>query len=122
MTNETNLQDLPTLTVCNTRSLFPKINNFKQDFIERQVDFSLICEIWESTSNDQHLSKIKRLLELDGLKYISTPRPKRRGGGAAILCNLTKFRVKELPIQVPKDLEVIWALARPKMRGQVLSN
>ena len=37
---------LPVVTVCNMRSLFPKIENFKTDFFERQVDVSLYCEVF----------------------------------------------------------------------------
>ena len=68
---------LPVVTVCNMRSLFPKINNFKIDLIERQVDVSLCCEIWEKAEDKKHRYEIEKMLEIDGLKYFSTPRPKR---------------------------------------------
>ena len=60
---------LPVVTVCNMRSLFPKVQNFKLDFFERQVDVSLCCEVWERAENKLHKSKIEEMLEMDGLKY-----------------------------------------------------
>ena len=63
------------------RSLFPKVRHFKQDFLERDVDLSMLCEVWENSTNKKHRNEIEKLLELDGLKYISTPRLQRGGGG-----------------------------------------
>ena len=51
---------------------------------------------------------------MDGVKYISTPRLQRGGGGAAIVCNTEKFSITKLPVNIPEKLEVIWALAKPK--------
>ena len=42
---------LPVVTVCNMRSFFPKVNNFKNDCFERQVDVSLLCEVWQKTED-----------------------------------------------------------------------
>ena len=106
---------LPTVTVCNMRSFFPKLNNFKTDFFERQLDFSLLCEIWEKAENKNHRAEIEKMLQMDGLKYFSTTRPGgKRGGGAAIVASTEKFHVEKLNIQIPSHLEIVWALARPK--------
>ena len=55
------------------------------------------------------------MLQLSGLKYISTPRPGcKRGGGAAIVVNVEKFSLEKLNIYIPHKLEVVWGLLRPK--------
>ena len=101
--------------MCNMRSLFPKLENFKTDFFERQVDVSLCCEVWKKSENKIHKAKIEEMLEMEGLKYFSTTRPRgKRGGGAAIIVNKDKFKVEKLEIQIPYHLEIVWALAHPK--------
>ena len=106
---------LPVVTVCNLRSLFPKIQNFKNDFFEHQVDVSLCCEVWEKAEDRKHKAELVTMFELQGLKYFSTPRPRgKRGGGAAIICNTDKFHIEKLDIQIPHHLEIVWALAKPK--------
>ena len=60
--------------------------------------------------------KIEKLLEIQGIKYISTPRPSgRRGGGAAVAVRLEKFTVSKLNIPIPKSIEVVWGLLKPKI-------
>ena len=55
------------------------------------------------------------MLELNGLKYISTSRPKTtKGGGAAIVVNLEKYSVEKLDIIIPSNLDVVWGLLKPK--------
>ena len=109
---------LPVVAVSNMRSLFPKVENFKTDMFERQIDASLLCEVWEQAENVQHKADIEKMLEMEGLKYFSTPRPQgKRGGGAAIVVNTEKFQAEKLnrltDIQIPAQLEVVWALVRP---------
>ena len=53
------------------------------------------------------------MLEIDGLKYFSTPRPSG-WGGAGIIVNLKKFTVEKLNIFIPDNLEVVWGLLKPK--------
>ena len=67
--------NLPTVASYNCRSLFPKIESFKTDILERQIDVGFACEIWEKTENKVHRQEIEKMLELSGLKYISAPRP-----------------------------------------------
>ena len=52
---------LPVVSVCNMRSLFPKVSNFKIDFFERSVDFSLCCEVWEKAESKYHMSEIEKM-------------------------------------------------------------
>ena len=83
--------------------------------LERQVDVSLCCEIWEKAENRKHKDSIEQMLELHGLKYFSTPRPRgKRGGGAAIIVNTENFKVDKLEIHIPHHLDIVWALAKPK--------
>ena len=106
---------LPVVSVCNTRSFFPKICNFKTDFLERQIDVGLLCEVWQQAENKNHSHEIEKMLEVEGLKYFSTIRPNgKRGGGAAILVNLDRFSVDKLEMNNTDKLEICWALAKPK--------
>ena len=53
---------------------------------------------------------------MGGISYISTPRPgAKRGGGAGIAFNPSRFTVSKLNIAIPKPLEIVWALMRPKV-------
>ena len=107
--------NLPTIAAYNVRSLFPKVNSFKTDMLERSVDVGFVSEVWEQEENEDHAHKIEELLEIDGLQYISKSRPaSTRGGGVAIVTNLEKFSIKKLDIIIPSNLEVIWGLLKPK--------
>ena len=107
---------LPNIMVTNHRSIFPKFNNLIDELIEFEMHLGIHSEIWENKENVDHKNKIEEALELRGLHYISNPRPKRRGGGAAItLCDLKgKFSLNKLNVHVPPDLEVCWGLLRVK--------
>ena len=41
-------------------------------------------EVWEKKEKKQHQYKLEELFEIDNIMYLSTPRPKQRGGGSAI--------------------------------------
>ena len=99
---------LPTVATYNMRSLFPKIGNLKTDLKERKIDCAFMSEIWEKKENKNHKMQIEKMLELDGLIYMSTPRP-RGWGGAAIIVNQEKFTVEKLNINIPDNLEIVWA-------------
>jgi hypothetical protein len=59
---------------------------------ERMLGLSLLSEIYEVKGKKKHVSEVTKMLELDGLKYISTPRASyKRGGGCAIVAHLPKF-------------------------------
>ena len=69
-------------------------------------------------NNKNHQFEAEKLLELHGLQYLAASRkPKHKGvsyGGAAILVNLEKYSCERISVQVPQNLEVVWALLRPK--------
>ena len=58
------------------------------------------------------------MFEIEGLQYISKPRPPnakgRSYGGAAIVVNNKKFSCEKLNVPVPNNLEVVWGLLKPK--------
>ena len=107
-------QSLPKIMVANHRSIFPKFNHLIDELIECDVQVGIHSEIWEDNENLEHKNKIEEALELHGIVYISNPRPKRRGGGAAITLSDQKnrFTLTKLPIHVPPDLEVCWGLVK----------
>ena len=109
---------LPTIATYNLRSMFPKVRNLTTDILERKIDLSFLVEIWEQVHKPEHQFEIEKLLELHGLKYISTSRkPNSKGvsyGGAAIVVNLKKFSCEKLSVHIPQNLEVVWGLLRPK--------
>ena len=106
---------LPKLSSYNMRSLIPKIENFGRDFQDRMCNLAFLCEIWEKSENKQHQFKIEELLEIRGIKYISTPRPgARRGGGAALAADSVQFNLEKLPISIPHGLEIVWGILTPK--------
>ena len=109
---------LPIVATYNLRSLFPKIENLTTDMLERSVDVGFLTEIWENTFNLEHNAEIEKMLEISGLKYISTARPPNAKGvcygGAAIEVNLRKFSVEKLSVQIPNNLEIVWGLLKPK--------
>ena len=112
---------LPNIMVTNHRSIFPKFNSLIDELIECEMHVGIHSEIWEDKEKIEHQNKIEEALELHGIMYISNPRPKRRGGGAAItLCDLkSQFTLAKLSISVPPDLEVCWGLVKPRSPGSV---
>ena len=90
------------------RSFLPKAESFSDDLLNRSCSVSFLTEIWQKSENKKHEYKIEELLELKGLKYISTPRSGvRRGGGVAIVADTQKFTISKLNIQIPGNLEVV---------------
>ena len=105
---------LPSIFVTNHRSLFPKFRNFLDEMLEMNMQLGLHSEIWEKKQNVRHQSMIEELFEIHGIKYISNPRKKRNGGGAAITLIERDFALTNLDISVPEQLEVCWGLVKPK--------
>ena len=106
---------LPKIGVANIRSLLPKINSYKLDILEREIGLSLLTEIWEVEGKKKHMNEIEKMLEKDGLKYISTPRAsQKRGGGCAIVAYLPQFSLSKIDVIIPKSVEVVYGLLRPK--------
>ena len=109
------------ISVYNARSLFPKINSLATDMHERKTDVTFISEIWEKLEKKKHQQKIEELFELKGIKYVSNPRRNgKRGGGAALAVNLERFTISKLNIHVPRNVEAVWALLRPKSYNKKL--
>lgn len=105
---------IPKFSNYNIRSFWSKSQNFGTDMLDRNCSLSFLTEVWEKSENKKHQYKIEELLELKGLKYISTPRPgARRGGGAAVVVNTEKFSISKLNVHIPSCLEVVWGLIRP---------
>ena len=73
--------NLPVVAAYNTRSLFPKIEHFKTDMMERNVSVGFVSEVWEKSESKEHSSEIERMLELNGLKYLSKSRPSKKESG-----------------------------------------
>ena len=114
-------QSLPNIMVANHRSIFPKFSSLIDELLECEIHVGIHSEIWEDNEKIEHKNKVEAALELHGIVYISNPRPKRRGGGAAItLCDpKSKFSLSKLPIHIPPDLEVCWGLVKPKHPGTI---
>ena len=107
--------NLPTVATYNCRSLFPKLGNVKTDILERQIDAAFCVEIWQKSESRAHQLEIEKMLETEGLKYISTPRP-TGWGGAAIIVDQRNFSLEKLNILIPDKLEIVWGLLKPKSK------
>ena len=99
----------------------PSSTAWFDELFECEMHVGIHSEIWEDKEKVEHKHKIEEALELHGIVYISNPRPKRRGGGAAItLCDpRSLFTLSKLPIHVPPDLEVCWGLVKPRDPGAI---
>ena len=107
--------EMPTIASTNTRSILPKIRNFTEDMIQRNITACFVSEIWQKENNVKFQKEVERMFELNGLQFISCPRPQNRpGGGAAIVVNTDKFFCEKLNVLVPGNLECVWAMLRPK--------
>ena len=106
---------LPTIGVTNYRSLGPKIKSVTTDILERDLSIVLSSETWEQNSNSKLKLEVEKMCELEGLEFISCPRPSnKRGGGCAVIVNRRNFTVEKLTVDVPHKLEVVWCLVRPR--------
>ena len=66
---------LPSVSVANVRSFFPKARNFVRDMKMRSLSLSLVSETWEKKAKKKHRHESERMLHMEGMKLISTPRP-----------------------------------------------
>ena len=105
---------LPKFSSYNMRSLMPKLSSWATDMTDRLCSLSFLVEIWQKSESKKHLFKIEELLEIRGIRYISTPRPgNRRGGGAAIAANIEEYSLSKLNICIPNNLEIVWGILKP---------
>jgi hypothetical protein len=109
---------LPVVAVANVRSLLPKVNSFIEKIKNESIQLCLTLEVWEKQGrkNKHFQAKTEEMMEMHGYKYMSCGARSsgKRGGGAAIVVDLKTFTIENLSINVPNNLEVIWALVRPK--------
>ena len=74
----------------------------------RATDLCFLTEVWQEAENRKHQEAIEELLEIHGVKYVSTPRPgARRGGGTAVACSEEFFphdKVKHFSSQTTGSL------------------
>ena len=109
---------MPVIAVANVRSLLPKLNSFVEKIENEEIDITLVCEVWEKTGkkNRGFQAKVEEIMEMKGWKYISCgARPSgKRGGGAAILVNTSRFSLEKLDVHVPNNLEVQWGIVRQR--------
>ena len=108
------VSNLPAISAPNMRSLAPKIKNFILDFKMRGLGLALCSETWGKDDNKLYQTKIKRMLEIEGIATISTNRKYRRGGGTMIASDNKLFSLEKLPVEIPYNLEISWGLLRPK--------
>ena len=109
---------LPAIAVYNHRSIWKKISNFATEFNNMGIGVSLLSEIWEKKGKGKHQYKLQELLELKGIKCLSTPRLNKIGGGTAITVNNEKYIIKEIKFDNPNKLEVTTALLKPREISQ----
>ena len=84
--------------------------------LERSGDAAFLTEVWEKKENKKHQRKLEKMLEMAGIQYISTPRPgAQRGGGAAIAIRTKNFTISKLNVMIPKSIEAVWGLLKPKI-------
>jgi hypothetical protein len=106
---------LPSVSVPNARSLFPKINFFINDMKMRSLSVSLVSESWQKETKKKHKNETERMLYSEGLKLVSTPRAGgRRGGGCAIIADLTHYTLDKVEVPNPDKVEMCWGILRPK--------
>ena len=110
-------ESLPILSVSNLRSLWPKLNSFKDDMILRDISCAMLSEVWEKENCKKQQFELEKLLNMEGIKYISTPRMTKRGGGAAIVVQLKTFSLDKIEVPNPNKVEVVFGLLRPKKTG-----
>ena len=105
----------PNIWSANHRSLWPKLENTLDELVELQAHVGFHCEVWENKENKKHALEIKKAYELRGVLYISTARPDRVGGGAAItLLEDSPFSLKQLTPPNPRKLEICWGMLKLK--------
>ena len=98
------------------RSIWKKLKNFITEAEETGQGIGLPSEVWQKKESKNHKGKIEEMLEISGISYASTPRPGRRGGGSAITCDEKKYDMKHIRVENPDELEVTFAIIKPKAK------
>ena len=71
----------PRISLYNVRSAWSKWDSIAEDIHMRATDISILTEVWQKTENKRHQKLIESMLEMKGIKYVSTPRPGAKRGG-----------------------------------------
>ena len=113
---------LPVVAVANVRILLPKLNSFIEKVQNEYIQICFISECWEKQGkkNKHFQARTEEIMQMHGYQYLFCgARPSgKRGGGAAILVDLHYFTVEKVCVNVPSNLEVQWAVIRPKKTVQ----
>ena len=97
---------MPSLLLCNPRSLNNRIDELSAVLDNNTVDVAAITETWFTGDQQADLNSIC------GYNLFSKPRPDRRGGGVALYVR-ENMNTKLLDVNVPEDIEVLWVSLRP---------
>ena len=109
-------QSLPSFSSTNIRSIKSKLYSYSNDLLENEISCGLIQEIWQKEDDEDLEEGIEEIFQTKGLIYISNPRHvSKRGGGVAIVANTADVTVEKLDIIIPHNLEIVWALIKPRM-------
>ena len=112
---------LPIVLNLNPRSLYNKTNEFRTLIEQTDAGVCCISETWDR-SHTLNSELISEKIEIEDFKWVKNPvQRNRKGGKPAILISEKEFHVTELCpeiITVPLNVEVIWALLTPKVRGK----
>ena len=79
-----NALSAPRISLYNVRSAWSKWDSIAEDIIMRATDIIILTEVWQKTKNKKHQKLIKSMLEMKGIKYVSTsvfrksPKPKKK--------------------------------------------
>ena len=81
----------------------------------RNIGAALCSETWQQEDKKKHRTETERLLYMEGLKFLSTPRPPgKRGGGCGIVGDLSRYTLDKIDINNQHKLDVCWGMLRPK--------
>ena len=110
--NQEQSSPLPLCMMLNARSLYCKIDNFKNLLYQIGPDITICSETWE-----RKRQSISELLASDQFKVISYKREmitnRQPGGGCAIIYNDRRYKVSEIKLNPPEGVEACWALFSP---------
>ena len=110
---------LPSFSAPNCRSLGPKLNNFQEDMLMRNIGVALCSETWEKSANKKFQKKVEIMLEMKSLKMISNPRKYQRCGGVCIIADLTKVNIHAVEVSNPDNVEAVFAIVKPKIPSEI---
>ena len=113
-----NASSLPLTAVLNARSLYQKCDNFKTFINELGIELAIVSETWE-----RERESLENLLKMENHKIISYKRQKVKaskqpGGGCALIYCENRFNVSQLEVPVPRGVEAVWALLKPKKENK----